>query len=198
MQFGHSARDTFEMLYEKNVNMESKNFSVGVRIEHKQDMINKSQYGTKTKLKLPPADYKLAYHAIDGRSCYTFCMCPGGFVMPSSSEENTIVTNGMSNFSRDGKNAMIRWLYEHQSQQGRKHYKNRLFIICDGNNPEENLKLKSDFDQIRTKIKNYIDSTKEGFNKLIVFDHGKPIAVTSDIIYISCKGIQGYIIQRSC
>ena len=101
---GHSARDTFEMLYKKNLNMEKKNFSVGVRIEHKQEMINKSQYGTKTNLKLPAADYKLAYHGKE-RSCYTFCMCPGGQVVASSSEEGTIVTNGMSKFARDGENA---------------------------------------------------------------------------------------------
>ena len=83
--------------------MEKKNFSVGVRIEHKQKMINDSQYGTVTKLKLPPAEYKLVYHG--DRSCYTFCMCPGGYVMASSSEENSIVTNGMSEFKRDGENA---------------------------------------------------------------------------------------------
>lgn len=102
---GHSARSTFEKLYEKGLKMEKKNFSVGVRIEHKQEMINKSQYGNKTKLKLPPAEYKFAYHGEDGRSCYTFCMCPGGVVMASSSEENEIVTNGMSKFARDGENA---------------------------------------------------------------------------------------------
>lgn len=104
LAIGHSARDTFEKLYTKGVTMERKNFSVGVRIEHKQSMINKSQYGEKTKLKLPPAEYKLAYHG-DERSCYTFCMCPGGVVMASSSEENTIVTNGMSKFARNGENA---------------------------------------------------------------------------------------------
>ena len=106
LAIGHSARDTFEMLYRKNVKMEKKNFSVGVRIEHKQSMINESQYGTMTKLKLPPAEYKLAYHNKNtGRSCYSFCMCPGGFVMASSSDEDTIVTNGMSKFLRDGENA---------------------------------------------------------------------------------------------
>ena len=101
---GHSARDTFEKMYEKGLNIEKKNFSVGVRIEHKQDMINKSQYGEKTKLKLPPAEYKLAYHG-EKRSCYTFCMCPGGIVMASSSDKNEVVTNGMSEFARDGENA---------------------------------------------------------------------------------------------
>lgn len=101
---GHSARDTFEMLYKNKLNMEKKNFSVGVRIEHKQEMINKAQYGEITKLKLPAADYKLAYHGKD-RSCYTFCMCPGGQVVATSSEEGTIVTNGMSKFARDEENA---------------------------------------------------------------------------------------------
>lgn len=93
LAIGHSSRDTFKKVYEKGLLLEPKNFSVGVRVEHLQSEINKSQYGTITKLKLPSADYKLAYHASDGRSCYTFCMCPGGVVMPSSSEENTIVTN---------------------------------------------------------------------------------------------------------
>lgn len=106
LAIGHSARDTFEMLYDKGFSMEKKNFSVGVRIEHLQSMINDSQYGTQTKLNLPPAEYKLAYHNEEtGRSCYTFCMCPGGTVIASSSEENTVVTNGMSRFLRDGTNA---------------------------------------------------------------------------------------------
>ncbi len=105
LAIGHSSRDTFKKLYERGIKMEKKNFSVGVRIEHLQKDINKAQYGEITKLKLPPANYKLAYHAPSGRSCYTFCMCPGGVVMASSSEKNTIVSNGMSNFARDGKNA---------------------------------------------------------------------------------------------
>ncbi len=105
LAIGHSARDTFKTLLSKNVNMVPKNFAVGVRIEHLQESINISQYGNQTKFKLPPAEYKLVYHAQNGRTCYTFCMCPGGQVMASSSEEGTIVTNGMSRFSRDGKNA---------------------------------------------------------------------------------------------
>lgn len=105
LAIGHSSRDTFEKLYQKGIAMQAKNFSVGVRIEHLQKWINQAQYGTITKLNLPPAEYKLAYHSATGRSCYTFCMCPGGIVMPSSSEANTIVTNGMSYFSRDGINA---------------------------------------------------------------------------------------------
>lgn len=105
LAIGHSARDTFKRLYELGVKIQPKNFAVGVRIEHLQEDINKAQFGTGTKLKLPSADYKLVYHAQNGRTCYTFCMCPGGQVMASSSEENSIVTNGMSNFARDGENA---------------------------------------------------------------------------------------------
>lgn len=108
LAIGHSSRDMFKTLYDKKVDMERKNFSVGVRIEHKQNMINKSQYGENPMLKLPPAEYKLAYHGTyngKDRSCYTFCMCPGGVVIASSSEEGTIVTNGMSTFARDGENA---------------------------------------------------------------------------------------------
>ena len=105
LAIGHSARDTFKRLYELGVEIRPKNFAVGVRIEHLQKDINNAQYGEKTKLKLPSADYKLVYHAKNGRTCYTFCMCPGGQVIASNSEENSIVTNGMSNFARDGVNA---------------------------------------------------------------------------------------------
>lgn len=104
LAIGHSSRDTIKMLYENKLDIQRKNFSVGVRIEHKQSMINESQYGVLTKLKLPSAEYKLAYHG-DTRSCYTFCMCPGGEVIASSSETESIVTNGMSVFKRDKENA---------------------------------------------------------------------------------------------
>lgn len=104
LAIGHSARDTYKMLYENNFVMQRKNFAIGLRIEHKQSMINEAQYGTKTKLSLPPADYKLVYHNGE-RSCFTFCMCPGGEVVASNSEENSIVTNGMSTFKRDLDNA---------------------------------------------------------------------------------------------
>lgn len=103
LAIGHSARDTFEMLAGK-ILMTKKPFSIGVRIEHLQDSIDHAQYGVKNNA-LPPADYKLACHLDSGRSCYTFCMCPGGYVMPATSEENAVVTNGMSYFSREGKNA---------------------------------------------------------------------------------------------
>ena len=106
LAIGHSARDTFKKLYELGVEIQPKNFAIGARIEHLQKNINIAQYGENPKLEgLPVADYKLVYHAKNGRTCYTFCMCPGGQVMASNSEENSIVTNGMSNFARDGKNA---------------------------------------------------------------------------------------------
>lgn len=101
---GHSARDTFKMLYEKGVHMEQKIFSVGARIEHPQNMINYAQYGDFAPL-LPAADYKLAVKGRSGRGGYTFCMCPGGYVVAAASEGGGVVTNGMSNFARDGKNA---------------------------------------------------------------------------------------------
>ena len=106
LALGHSARDTFQMLYDKGLKIEQKPFSVGVRIEHKQSMINNSQYGRYANHPaLGAADYKLATHYPDGRSAYTFCMCPGGEVVAAASEENTVVTNGMSEFARDKTNA---------------------------------------------------------------------------------------------
>lgn len=104
LSIGHSAADTFSMLYSKHIQMTKKAFSVGVRIEHDQNMINFSQYG-KFGIFFENADYKLSCHLENGRGVYTFCMCPGGYVVNSSSEEGRIVTNGMSYNGRDGKNA---------------------------------------------------------------------------------------------
>ena len=103
LAIGHSARDTFEMLLGKGVPMRQKDFAVGTRIEHLQSKIGFAQYG-KAYTQLPPADYKLVSHASE-RAAFTFCMCPGGYVMPSASEEYGLVTNGMSNYARDGLNA---------------------------------------------------------------------------------------------
>ena len=100
---GHSARDTFEMLVNAGVPMEPKPFSMGVRIEHPQALVDKSQYGG-CDLPLPPADYKLVCH-LDNRTAYTFCMCPGGYVVAAASEKGGVVTNGMSLADRDGENA---------------------------------------------------------------------------------------------
>lgn len=104
LAIGHSARDTFEMLLENGIEIKQKPFSVGVRIEHKQKDISMAQYGSFFD-KLPPADYKLAVHLENGRGVYTFCMCPGGYVVAANSEAEQVVTNGMSYFDRAGENA---------------------------------------------------------------------------------------------
>lgn len=100
---GHSARDTFRYLQSIGLPMEAKPFAMGVRIEHPQSIINLSQYGVNNPV-LPPADYKLVKH-LDEETVYTFCMCPGGYVVAAASEEGGVVTNGMSNADRDGENA---------------------------------------------------------------------------------------------
>lgn len=104
LAIGHSARDTFFMLNEEKVNMEAKSFAVGIRIEHPQAMIDQSQYGS-TELPLPAAAYKLTASLPDGRGVYTFCMCPGGYVVNASSEEGHLAVNGMSYHDRAGENA---------------------------------------------------------------------------------------------
>lgn len=103
LAIGHSARDTFRMLQEENISMEPKPFSMGVRIEHLQKCIDLAQYGAENPA-LPPADYKLVKH-LDNETVYTFCMCPGGYVVAAASEEGGVVTNGMSYADRDGVNA---------------------------------------------------------------------------------------------
>ncbi|HAS6232296.1 TPA: hypothetical protein I7177_04130 [Vibrio vulnificus] len=103
---GHSARDTFEMLHERGVYMEAKPFSVGFRIEHKQSMIDEARFGPNAGNPiLGAADYKLVHHCKNGRTVYSFCMCPGGTVVAASSEEGRVVTNGMSQYSRAERNA---------------------------------------------------------------------------------------------
>jgi uncharacterized FAD-dependent dehydrogenase len=103
---GHSARDTFQMLYDKNVYMEAKPFSVGFRIEHQQSLIDEARFGDNAGNEiLGAADYKLVHHCKNGRSVYSFCMCPGGTVVAATSEENRVVTNGMSQYSRNERNA---------------------------------------------------------------------------------------------
>ena len=101
LALGHSARDTIRNLFEQGLKMEQKQFSMGVRIEHPQEMVDISQYGQKHEvLGIGPADYKLNVKTKDGRGVYTFCMCPGGFVVNASSFEGMVVTNGMSNSNR--------------------------------------------------------------------------------------------------
>ena len=106
LALGHSARDTFEMLYNKKISMSQKNFSVGVRIEHLRNDINKAMYGKFYNHKaLKAADYKLSVHLENGRGVYTFCMCPGGVVVAAASEENRLAVNGMSCFDRNDENS---------------------------------------------------------------------------------------------
>jgi len=107
LAIGHSARDTFTQLYHCNIPMEAKPFAIGLRIEHPQEWINKSQYGEKhyNDHRLPVADYKLTYQSSFGRGVYSFCMCPGGYVVNASSHEESVVCNGMSYFDRGSNNA---------------------------------------------------------------------------------------------
>lgn len=103
---GHSARDVFELLYNENIELSQKNFAVGVRIEHRRSDIDKAMYGDFSgHPALKAADYKLAVHLPNGRTLYTFCMCPGGYVMAASSEEGRLAVNGMSFFERNAENS---------------------------------------------------------------------------------------------
>jgi hypothetical protein len=103
---GHSARDTFEMLHRRGIYIEAKSFSIGFRIEHPQSLIDRDRYGKNAgNPLLGAADYKLVHHASNGRSVYSFCMCPGGRVVASTSEPGRVVTNGMSQYSRQEQNA---------------------------------------------------------------------------------------------
>ena len=106
LALGHSARDTFEMLHARGVYIEAKPFSIGVRIEHPQSLVDRCRFGTFAgNAILGAADYKLVHHAKNGRSVYSFCMCPGGTVVAAASEAGGVVTNGMSQYSRNERNA---------------------------------------------------------------------------------------------
>jgi uncharacterized protein len=103
---GHSARDTFQMLFDRGVYIEAKPFSIGFRVEHPQSLIDRSRFGTQAGHRLlGAADYKLVHHCSNGRSVYSFCMCPGGLVVAAASEPGRVVTNGMSQYSRNERNA---------------------------------------------------------------------------------------------
>jgi len=103
---GHSARDTFAMLHQRGVQLEAKPFSIGVRIEHPQSLIDRARFGKYAGHPLlGAADYKLVHHCANGRAVYSFCMCPGGTVVAATSEEGRVVTNGMSQYSRNERNA---------------------------------------------------------------------------------------------
>ncbi len=106
LAIGHSARDTFQMLHDQGVYIEAKPFSIGFRVEHPQALIDKARFGPNAGNELlGAADYKLVHHCANGRSAYSFCMCPGGQVVAATSEEGRVVTNGMSQYSRAERNA---------------------------------------------------------------------------------------------
>ena len=105
LAIGHSARDTFKMLINHNFNFEPKPFAIGLRIEHPQEVINEAMYGKEYSKLLPAADYKLTYHASNGRSVFSFCMCPGGYVVNASSDPESLVVNGMSYHDRGSENS---------------------------------------------------------------------------------------------
>ena len=162
LAIGHSARDTFNMLYKHNLMMEPKPFAIGVRIQHPQKLINKNQYGMEYHELLEAANYKLTYKASNNRGVYSFCMCPGGYVVNSTSEENRTCINGMSNHARDSKNA------------------NSAIIVTVspkdfGNNPLDGIKFQEKLEEKTYKLgsgkipvqlfkdyKNNIESTKLG------------------------------------
>jgi len=104
LALGHSARDTFEMLHDRGVAIEAKPFSIGFRIEHPQGMVDKARFGRSIP-ELGAAEYRLVHHAKNGRSVYSFCMCPGGTVVAATSEAGCVATNGMSQYSRNERNA---------------------------------------------------------------------------------------------
>ena len=150
LALGHSARDTFKMIYKNGINMISKPFSVGIRIQHNQEKINEAMYGKYSKY-LPPASYKLTYKAKDNKGVYSFCMCPGGYVVNSSSEEGYLVINGMSNYKRDTKNANSALIVTVDSND----YGNDLF---DGMKFQEKLEKKAyEIGKGKIPTQNYID-----------------------------------------
>ena len=168
LAIGHSARDTFYMLHNKGINMKAKNFAVGVRIEHPQEMINISQYGTN---KLGAANYKLTYQTSKGRGVYSFCMCPGGFVVNASSEDKHLVVNGMSNYDRSERNAnsaiIVNVTPEDFGEEDdvlagvhfQEKWEKKAYEACDGLVPVqlfgdfENNKVSSEFGEIKPNIK---------------------------------------------
>ena len=164
LAIGHSARDTFTTLLEQGIPMEPKPFSMGVRIEHKQTMIDKSQYGRfADSPNLPAADYKLNVKLPDGNSAYTFCMCPGGHVVAAASEEGRLCTNGMSYVARDGENANAALLvtlnpadFPDKSPLGGMHWQRQIeeaAFAAGGSNYHAPCQLVGDFLQKRASTK---------------------------------------------
>lgn len=177
LAIGHSSRDTYEMLCREKVSMEAKAFAIGVRIEHPQELINISQYGVNHKHpKLQAADYRLTYQSERlKRGVYSFCMCPGGVVVGAASEENRLVSNGMSYHARDLENANSALVvtvspedFEGDSplagMEFQRHYENLAFKLG-GGNYKAPVQLVGDFmkDRISTKLGNVTPSYTSGY-----------------------------------
>ncbi len=195
LAMGHSSRDTFYKLFEKGVQMEPKPFSVGFRIEHKQRFIDETQYNeeiacSKDKLEiLGTAEYKINVHLENGKGVYSFCMCPGGFVVNASSEENTVLTNGMSNFERNETNANSAILLsvsqiDYENLTGDKsalsgiafqRYFEKLAFELGGSNYNAPVQLVSDFleNKITEKLGEVKPTIKPGY-KLVNFNDYLP------------------------
>ena len=172
---GHSANDTFEMLNKSGVLMEAREFAVGVRIEHLSSQIGFSQYGKDYK-KLPAADYKLVSHAHE-RTVFTFCMCPGGVVIPSASEEGGVVTNGMSLYARDGENSNSALMVQMKSSdfkgddlfagmRFRRELEQKAFNFC-GKNYSAPVQLYGDF--VKNRISDGFKEVKATYGAGTVF-----------------------------
>ena len=166
LAIGHSPKDTYEMLYERGVVLTSKPFAVGLRIMTKQEIINKNQYGKYYKV-LPPANYKLTYTSSSNRGVYSFCMCPGGYVINCSNEEGYLVINGMSNYKRDSlfaNSAILVTVDENDFGNGPldglyfiKDLEKKAFIIGNGFIPVQNFK-----DYFSEKTNNLIMNIDDG------------------------------------
>lgn len=173
---GHSARDTFQMLYDNHVPLTQKPFAIGVRIEHPQALINQAQYGAYANHpSLGAADYKLSYHSQNNRSAYTFCMCPGGYVVCATSEAFGVVTNGMSESKRDSYNANSALLVNINPEdfksdhplagiEYQRHFEQLAFKLAGGNYHAPVQKV-GDFlnDKLSTSIGSVIPSYKPGY-----------------------------------
>ncbi|PKL00461.1 MAG: hypothetical protein CVV56_06230 [Tenericutes bacterium HGW-Tenericutes-1] len=173
---GHSARDTFKMLYDNQIPLSQKPFAIGVRIEHPQALINQSQYGVYANHpSLGAADYKLSYHSQNNRSAYTFCMCPGGYVVCATSEALGVVTNGMSESKRDSKNANSALLVNINPEDFKsnhplagidyqRHYEQLAFKLA-GSNYNAPIQKVGDFlnDRLSTSLGVVIPSYKPGY-----------------------------------
>ena len=175
---GHSSRDTYEMLFNRGLEMVQKPFAIGVRIEHLQSMINESQYGIfKDHPKLKAADYRLTYTSERyKRPCYSFCMCPGGYVVAAASEKNRLVTNGMSWYKRDGLNANsaivvgvngsdFKSNHPLAGMEFQRHYESLAYTVGGGNYLAP-VQLLGDFmqDRVSKKIGSVIPTYSRGYN----------------------------------